>query len=165
MRKLPDKEIEAIAKIASALEGLDKETVARVLSWAAAKHGATIQLDRPSKSDRRTGATSDHSTFPDFYDATNPQTENEKVLVGAYWAQEVEGKETWDSQSINTSLKNLGHSISNITRTLDRLQEEKPRLALQVQKSGKSKQGRKLYKLTVEGIKAVRALQSRPREQ
>jgi hypothetical protein len=49
----------------------------------------------------------------------------------------------------------LGHGLINITAALDDLREAKPALVLQVGKSGKSRQARKTYKLTIAGIKSV----------
>ena len=159
--EMADKEIEALSKVAQALEGLNEEAVKRVLAWAAARHnvppGKTPVIKTTLES-----AENGFSDFADLYDAANPQFENDKVLVAAYWVQELQKTEEWDSQSLNDLLKNLGHTVSNITRTLDRLQAEKPRLAMQTLKTGKTKQGRKRYKLTVEGIKKVKKMLTEP---
>ncbi len=66
-----------------------------------------------------------------------------------------QGADSFDSQSANTALKNLGHAIANITMALGALIKQKPALVLQTKKSGKSRQARKTFKLTVAGIKAV----------
>jgi hypothetical protein len=160
---MADKEIEALSLVAGALEHLDQEAVQRVLTWAAAKHNVSFAnpaAKRGAEDIDNDDNQNGYSSFADFYDAANPHTENDKVLVAAYWVQELQKTEEWDSQSLNDLLKNLGHPISNITRTLDRLQAEKPRLAMQTLKSGKSKQGRKRYKLTVEGSKSVKKMLS-----
>lgn len=158
---MPDSEIEALSKVAAALDGLDDAAVVRIMSWVASKFKVQPPAPKvPAKPDGAEDASADYRTFPDFYDAANPKTENEKVLVGAYWLQSSESREEWDSQSVNTMLKNLGHPISNITRTLDRLQSHKPRLAMQTQKTGKARQARKTYKLTVEGVKIAKKMLS-----
>lgn len=155
---MADKEIEALSKVASALEGLDEEAIRRVLSWASARHNVIVKASGGKPAIEP--ANDEFATFADFYDAANPETENDKVLVAGYWLQELQQGEDWDSQSVNDLLKNLGHTISNITRTLDRVQSEKPRLAMQTLKTGKSKQARKRFKLTVEGIKRVKKMLS-----
>jgi hypothetical protein len=58
---------------------------------------------------------------------------------------------------LNRELKNLGHEVGNITRALQGNIDEKPALVLQLRKSGGTKQARKIYKLSVAGIKAVEA--------
>lgn len=101
-------------------------------------------------------------TFGEFFDAADPQTEAERVLVGAYWVQVVEGAEDFESMQVTKHLKNLGHPVSNITRAIDSMMSQNPRMVIQTQKSGSSKQARKRYKVTREGTKRVRAMLSGP---
>ena len=97
-------------------------------------------------------------TFADLFDATSPDSNSDKALVAGYWLQEQEKQESFDSQSINTLLKNLGHGVPNITAALSALKDQKPALALQLKKSGSSQQARKTYKITVAGLKAVQEM-------
>jgi len=90
-----------------------------------------------------------------LYEAANPRTEPQKVLVAGYWFQKLRGQSDVDGQQINTELKQLGHGVTNITRTLGSLINKKPQLVIQTHKSGKTKQARKKYRLTAEGIRAV----------
>lgn len=161
---MDDKEIQALASLSSSFEQLDQAAIKRVLDWAAAKFNVTIGAAH-SKEPAAVATSSargseEFASFADLFDATNPATDKEKVLVAAYWLQEVEGNKEWASQPANDALKNLGHPLSNVTRALGEIQNSKPTLVMQTQKSGKSKQARKLYKLTAEGIKAVRKLLS-----
>jgi DNA-binding PadR family transcriptional regulator len=50
--------------------------------------------------------------------------------------------------------------VSNITRARDGLKARQPQLVIQVQKSGKSKQARKRYKVTSAGKTEVRRMLS-----
>lgn len=59
---------------------------------------------------------------------------------------------------MNTALNNLGHKLANVTVSLSVLIEAKPQLVLQLRKSGKSKQARKTYKLSVAGIDRVKEM-------
>ena len=61
-------------------------------------------------------------------------------------------------QQVNDALKNLGHAMSNITDAFTSLIRRKPQLAMQVEKTGSSKQARKKYKLTIAGINEVKKL-------
>ena len=115
--EMADKEIEALSKVAQALEGLNEEAlVKRVLAWAAARHnvppGKTPVIKTTLES-----AENGFSDFADLYDAANPQFENDKVLVAAYWVQELQKTEEWDSHWLNDLLKNLGHTVSNSRHT------------------------------------------------
>jgi hypothetical protein len=96
-----------------------------------------------------------YGDFADFFDAANPSTENDRALVAAYWIQVIQGEGSFMAFGANEALRNMGHEVSNITRSFDRLQAQQPALVRQLQKSGKSKQARKTYKLTTAGIKAV----------
>ena len=158
-----DPEIQAMSDIAKALEGLDQEAARRVLKWAIERFQLrAMGMAGPGGGTGTTGASPLPSRaftdFPELFDAANPQTGLDKVLVAAYWFQVSQGQEDWDSQTVNTTLKQLGHPSSNITRDLDALIKRTPRLVLQVRKEGTSKQARKRYKLTREGIRAAEAM-------
>jgi hypothetical protein len=97
-------------------------------------------------------------SFAELFDAADPKTDKDRALAAAYWAQICQSQTTFPAQTLNASLKDLGHGLSNITVALDGLKDEKPALILQLKKSGTSKQARKTYKLTVEGAKRVRQM-------
>jgi hypothetical protein len=155
-----DTEIEAMGAIAKALEGLEQDAARRVLKWALDRFQVQALGGGPAVG--AAGAaplpTRTFTDFPEFFDAANPQTGLDKVLAGAYWFEAVQSQADWDSQSLNTMLKQLGHPSSNITRDLESLIKRTPRLVLQVRKEGTTKQARKRYKLTREGIRAVEAM-------
>jgi hypothetical protein len=158
---IQDAELKAMQAMVEALEGVEEEARARVLSWVAKRYGISIETERgaspaggTSRAENNVGDVN-YTSFSDLFDTASPTTENESVLVGAFWFQQIQGNADFSSQQINDELKNLGHAISNVTRTFDRLRETKPALALQIQKSGKSKQARKRYRLTAAGIKEV----------
>ena len=77
------------------------------------------------------------------------------MLTATYWFQKIEGTENVTAQQVNNELKNLGSSPSNITEVFTDLIDRKPALVRQVAKSGTSKQARKKYRLTTEGIRSV----------
>jgi hypothetical protein len=145
-----DSELEAMGLIANALRGLDGEQVRRVLLWASDKFG--VQLRPSEAAGQRTSA---FGSLADLYDAANPSSEAQKLLVVAYWFQVVQGNVELESQVLNKALKNLGHAVGNITRAFGSLAETSPRLVIQTRKTGSSKQARKRFKLTVEGIRWV----------
>jgi hypothetical protein len=72
--------------------------------------------------------------------------------------QVCQGAESFDAFSAHKELKNLGQGVGNITIAIDSLKSQKPALALQLKKSGKTQQSRKTYKITVAGINSVASM-------
>ena len=155
-----DPEIKAMGDIAEALAGLEPDVIRRVLKWANEKYqvkGTTAGHGGGGNGGGGVGNRT-FTDFSDLFDATNPSTGLERILVCAYWFQVVQGQADFDSQSLNTELKNFGHPSANITRDMDSLINRSPKLVLQTRKEGSSKQARKKFKLTREGIREVERL-------
>ena len=150
-----DPEIRAMAALKSALEPLEEETREHVIRWAADRFGVALPKGRAAGSRAAAGGTEEYEDIGALFSAANPTTEADKALVGGYWLQVVKGQESFDGQSVNSELKNLGHGLSNITRAFDSLKSQHPQLARQVSKSGRTRQARKLYKITEAGSKRV----------
>lgn len=162
-----DSEIEALKRIAAALEPLDDAARKRTLQWAISRFQVAkvpIEIFRTFdqlSSDNPDAATTDShgfETFAELFEAANPSTGKDKALVAAYWVQVCQNQLTFASQSLNVELKDLGHGIGNITEALTALKNERPAQVLQIKKSGTSRQARKIYKLTQEGIKRVQMM-------
>jgi hypothetical protein len=158
-----DPEVKAMGDIVAALQGLDDDGVARVLRWALQRYKVSAKSSGgkgpasgdDSEKDGEEIEKPEFQSFHELFDAANPATAPDKALVAGYWFQVLKGQEDLDSQQLNKELKNLGHPSTNITRDLDGLISRSPRQVIQVRKEGKTKQARKRYKLTREGIKAV----------
>ncbi len=153
-----DLEIQAMSTVAEALSGLDERARERVLRWAAARFATNSVISSHEESESETIDISEFTHFGELFNAANPSTEKEKVLVASYWFQEVEGDDDVTALSINKELKQLGYGIGNITREFTGLQDEKPSLILQIQKKGPTKQARKRYKVTAAGIHKVKSM-------
>jgi hypothetical protein len=157
-----DAEIKAMGDVVAALNALEEGAVERVLKWALQRYKIAVKNSSSKESNDQTqengsveeGGTS-FENFHELFDAANPASASEKALVAAYWFQVLQKNDDLDSQQLNTALKNLGHPSTNITRDFDVLIGRAPRLAIQIRKDGKTKQARKRYKLTHEGIRAV----------
>ncbi len=157
----------------TALGGLEEDERARVLAWAVAKFGgATEKLPAGNGALGSGGADSDsHQSnhaepnaferVSDLVDAASPSSGLDYVLLGSYWFQEIQGEESFTGQQVNTMLKDLGHGATNITSAYDSLKGRKPPLARQIQKKGTSKQARKQYRLTTEGVRTVERMLGR----
>jgi hypothetical protein len=104
---------------------------------------------------REQEAAPKYPTFADLYGAAGPRSGAQKALLAGYWLQVCQGTASFDGFSANKALKHLNEGVGNITVALDRLKNQSPPLALQVSKSGRTRQARKTYKLTSAGIRSV----------
>jgi hypothetical protein len=158
-----DAEITAMTGIAHALQYLDEPARIRVLSWANSRFGRLTAEGGRGSSVAFSVAEDriEFSNLAELFDAADPKTDKEKALVSAYWTQVCQGQPNFGSQSINSSLKDLGHGVANITVSLGQLKDEKPALIHQIKKAGTSQQARKTYRLTEEGARRVRRMISK----
>jgi hypothetical protein len=158
-------EFEAMKKIEETLAALDDGQRTRTLQWVwsrfadgmASSKSASFRTG-PSVIGATASGERAYETFAELFDAANPTVERDKALVAAYWVQVCLNQQSFPSQTLNTELKDLGHGVGNITEALTQLKEERPAQILQLKKSGLSKQARKTYKLTQEGIKRVESM-------
>ncbi len=148
-------EIEALRSLSDILDGLSPEAVARVLKWAADKHKVPMVESVPTAAYDAPREKPIAADLPEYFNEAQPRTSAEKALVVAGWLQSVQGASDFDSGSVNRELKNLGYPSSNITRDFDDLMGRKPKMVVQTRKSGSTKQARKLYRLTHEGLVEV----------
>ena len=157
-----DPEISAMMAINEALKDLSPDSVLRVIRWAADRF--KVQASKPlgeplsppgGSSEVLSPPTPQFSDVGDLFDAAGPKTGAENALVVAYWLQRINGRDEWTGFEINSELKHLGHGLDNITDALDSLISRKPALAMQRHKSGTTRQARKKYKLTRQGLVEV----------
>ena len=167
----PMAEVKAMQKLAEAVSSLDAEATARVLRWAVDRYGVAgaAGLGAKGRTGGSTGLVVENSagngtTQPPFrdlaelYAAASPENDSDKALVAGYWSQFLQGQPDFAAQAINSSLKDLGHGVSNITSAFNTLKAQKPALVMQLKKAGTTKQARKTYKLTATGKNAVELL-------
>lgn len=166
-----DPEIDAMAAIADALADLEAESRDRVLRWAADRYGVTISTGGRQAvgggvnggsprvaAEEIAGEVPGYQHFAELFAAASPKSNEDKALVAAYWIQVHEGHESWASRLLNAELKNLGHSIPNITDALSSNMRKKPQRVIQLKKSGNSRQANKTYKVTHEGLAYVQGM-------
>lgn len=147
--------------IASALSELDADAVRRVLRWATERFLKTFDSDTSARDSMMAERTTQYTAFSgiaDFFAAAQPKSGPEKALVAGYWLQVIEGHDDIDAQALNSELKNMGHALANVTKSLSALMWQSPALAVQTRKSGTSRQARKRYRLTTEGVRRVRQM-------
>lgn len=160
---MQDPELQAIADILKTLSSLTEAQQRSVLSYVNQRHG----VDVPTKSVNKVNAPDSHSntatsdqfaSIGEFFDAAKPDGQCEIALVVAYWLQEIERADSFEAAEVNAHMKHLGRQAKNITNALTRLSEQQPRLVIQIRKEGSTKQARKKYKVTREGVKKVKAM-------
>src|SRR5262249_43324409 len=89
-----DPELKALGEVTKALTELSEEQRRNVLLYVNARYGGQVPPMRrqlPLAEGELSAATAgQYASIGDFFDAANPQTEAERVLVVAYWLQVVE---------------------------------------------------------------------------
>jgi hypothetical protein len=103
----------------------------------------------------KSGFSGSSGDFASLVERWNPSSQQHWALLAAYFQTRFQGKETTTGQEINAILKHHGTVIRNITDALGANMLAKPALILQVAKSGSSRQARKTYKVTTQGIQYV----------
>jgi hypothetical protein len=165
----PDQEFEAMRVLYKALEPLDDDARSRVVTYIIARLDiatdgepeddvADISQEPASALRQEQAHAPKFSEFAELFDMARPVSNAHKALVAGYWLQVCQSQEDFDGQSANRELKHLGEGVGNITIAINSLRTQKPALVIQLRKSGKTKQARKTYKVTVSGIKAVEAM-------
>ena len=86
-----------------------------------------------------------------------PETMAERALLGAYVLSKGRPDRTVTSQAINAELKRNGLPVPNITRAIESNLRSRPPLMTQKKKMGTTRQARKQYAITQEGVDHVEA--------
>jgi len=84
-----------------------------------------------------------------------PETMAERALLGAYVLSRGRPDRTVTSQAINAELKRNGLPVPNITRAIESNLRSRPPLMTQKKKMGTTRQARKQYAITQEGVDHV----------
>lgn len=85
----------------------------------------------------------------------SPETMAERALLGAYSLSRGRADRTVTSQAINAELKRHDIPVPNITRAIESNLRARPPLMVQKKKMGTTRQARKQYAITVEGVAFV----------
>jgi hypothetical protein len=93
--------------------------------------------------------------MPNLLGQWQPETMAERALMGAYTLSRGKADKTVTSQAINAELKRAGIPVPNITRAIESNLRAKPPLMVQKKKMGTTRQARKQYAITPEGVEFV----------
>lgn len=157
---MADAEIDAMQKVSEALSDLSPEVTSRVLRWAVARYEVTLPTaERRGTINVKVPTEPSFGDFADLFHAAEPKSHAERALLAAYWLSGSSG-EVFQSQAVNSLLKDLGFQVANITDALSQNMKERPALVVQVKKSGSTQQARKLYKITDAGIRRIKSMTS-----
>lgn len=156
-----DPEIRIMNEIYASLRGLDAHAQRRIMSWVLEK----LSLDLPWEMSKDTGweiaGSGDGQPLPppsDLFDKARPENDAERVLAVAAYLQTTQPGEDLTAREITMKLASLGHSVRNITATINSLMNKRPKLMVQTLKKGTTRQAQKRYKVTPEGIAAVQMM-------
>jgi hypothetical protein len=157
-------EIAAMAAVSQALRGLGDDERRRVLEWAGMRFivpnrmtpAVAGGLILPALVDQ-TDAGPIFEHFAELVNRARPRTDVERALTASYWVQEHEGKRGFVSTEVNERLRETSAPIAHMADAMAALQSRRPALVIQIRKSGRTRQARKTYQVTTEGVAAVRA--------
>ncbi len=94
-------------------------------------------------------------SIADLVERWTPDTMAERALLGAFALAKGKPDRTVTSQAINAELKRNGLPVPNITRAIESNLRAKPPLMVQKKKMGTTRQARKQYAITAEGVAHV----------
>ncbi len=88
--------------------------------------------------------------------SSNVKTVPSKILLAAAYLQEKLNFEEISSFDINSRLKKMGYGVPNISSSLNSLLNKEPPLMVQIRKAGDSKQAKRKFRVTEEGLQLAR---------
>lgn len=100
--------------------------------------------------------------FHELVEKWTPGTQAEWALLGAYYFQVVQGNQSVTAFQVNKELKQHGTNVANITESFDDNINQSPALMRQTGKSGRTKQAKKTYVVTTNGVNFVKAKLNEP---
>jgi hypothetical protein len=120
--------------------------------------GAAGEEEAPRRRGRPRGSTTTRRAtggISSLVEQWRPETMAERALLGAYVLARGRADRTVTSQAINAELKRNGLPVPNITRAIESNLRTRPPLMVQKKKMGTTRQARKQYALTQEGVDFV----------
>lgn len=97
--------------------------------------------------------------------SSSVNTVSSKILLCAAYLQEKLNMDELTSYDINSRLKKLGYGVSNISNSLNTLIKKDPPLVIQTRKIGDSKQAKRRFRVTEEGLRVARSyLRGKPKQ-
>lgn len=180
-----DPELIAMSQTFEALKNLDKGQVGRVIRWVKDRFGvldAVTELKVPTpdqpvvadtpqppaavapeapvaappepKGPHKKGLM-DYDTVMDLFADAEVKKVSQKILLMAAFLQERQSFKEISSYDINFRLKRLNQGVQNISSSINGLLNRKPEVMVELERSGSSKQARRKFRVTIEGLKVA----------
>jgi hypothetical protein len=169
-----DVEIDAMLAVSNALEGLEDDAQGRVLRWAAERYNVEVvagtrtsgldanmhsfSLERNTTDDDAVKVAPAYEHMAEMFAKAQPKSDADRALVAAYRTQVIQGYSKWQAADLQKQLKDMGHAVNNITDALNSNINKKPQRVIQLQKAGTTRQSRRTYKVTHEGLIYVQGM-------
>lgn len=97
-----------------------------------------------------------YDSLEEIFLSSTVKTTGAKILLAASYLQETENFKELTSYEITSRMKNIGQPIKHSTIAIKNLMSKKPPLLLQTGTFGSSKQSRKKFRVTEEGLRTAR---------
>lgn len=160
-----DPELKAMESVFETMKNLSDDSKLRIVKWLTDKFQLDLKLpnrkgstDESKVSSYQKNNIESFGSIEDLFSHVDPKDTSDKVLVVASFLQVNHQKPDLTGIEINRALRDLGHGVKNITNAIQSLIDRKPKLMIQTRKTGTTKQAKKKYKVTSEGLKRVREM-------
>jgi Cdc6-like AAA superfamily ATPase len=97
-------------------------------------------------------------SLSELVNSASPDNNRDLILLTAYYLHGKENFDTFTTRDINRELTNISEKPSNTTRDLSDLLDQEPKLIIQLEKTSNSQQGRRVFKITDEGVKRAEGM-------
>lgn len=122
------------------------------------RHGRPPQKTQPTPQPEQTAVTGfmKFDTVEDLFFSSNVRTVASKILLVAAYLKEKDNLNEFSSFDINSRLKKIGYGVKNITNSINTLIDKTPPLLIQTGKMGDTKQAKRKFQITEEGLRIAR---------
>jgi hypothetical protein len=177
-----DPEIDALSSVYDTLTGLNQAQIKRIIDWVTSKFGLSEEkppvkvsehqvapppveptepgpkMAQPTPQPEQTAITGfmKFDTVEDLFFSSNVRTVASKILLVAAYLYEKHNLNEFSSFDINSRLKKVGYGVQNITNSINTLMDKEPPLLLQTGKMGDTKQAKRKFQVTEEGLRIAR---------
>ncbi len=100
----------------------------------------------------------DYETALELFSESNVKKATTRVLMMAAYLQERHNFKEISSYDINFRLKRIGYSVTNISSLINSIMNRVPHLLVQVGADDTTKQSRRKFKVTAEGLAVAKSL-------
>jgi len=166
-----DPELQAMSQVFEALKSLNNGQQRRIIHWvrdrlsspepeiiqpAPAPEAETIKPEPEIIQVDKKDLTR-FDTVLDLFAESNVKKATSKILLMAAFLQERHNYHEFSSYDVNFRLKRIGHGVTNISSLINGILNKKPALMMQLDSENHSKQARRKFKVTAEGIKVAKS--------